>query len=50
MCAKGVSVGYKVISGSHSGVKGPCKEQGTAVDGRVESILGIESRSKQIQD
>ena len=35
-----VSVGYKVVSGSYSEVKGPCKEQGTVVNGRVEKDSG----------
>ena len=47
---QGFSVGYKVVSGSHSGLKGPCKEQGTVVNGRVKRVFGIESRGKRIQD
>ena len=43
-------MGYKVVSGSHSGSKGPCEEQETVVNGRVKGVLGIESRSKRIQD
>ena len=34
-------MGYKVICESHSEEKGPCKEQGTVVNGRVERILGL---------
>ena len=47
---QGFSVGYKVVSGSHSGLKGPCKEQETVVNGRVKRVFGIESRGKRIQD
>ena len=47
---QGFPVRCKIVSGSHSGFKGSCKEQETMVNGRVRGILGIESRSKQIQD
>ena len=49
MCQR-FPVGCKVVNGSHSGFKGPCEEQETVVNGRVKGVLGIESRSKRIQN
>ena len=42
-CAEGVTVGSKVISGIHSGYKGPHKEQGAVVQWKrkVESGIGV---------